>query len=196
MRRIVFAAALLLPFVANTADPGGGRAAGVPNAPIKIEVFSDFQCSHCKTLHEQTLLPLTVDYVRTGKVYLVHREFPRTGGPYSVPAAQYAVAAARIGKYTQVADVLFAKQAVWSANGKVGEVALGVLAPPEAAKVRALVKDPSVSAEIERDIQFAQAIPIRQTPTMIISKGQKQYPLSGYVSYQILRRFIDELSSK
>jgi protein-disulfide isomerase len=196
MRRIVFALALALPFVAITADSGGGKASGVPTAPVKIEVFSDFQCSHCKTLYEQTLRPLTAEYVRSGKVYLVHREFPRTGGPYSVPAAQYATAAARIGKYTQVADALFAKQTVWGASGKVEEVALSVLSAPEAAKVRALVKDPSVAAENEKDVQLAQGIPIRQTPTMIITKGQRQFPLTGSMNYSLLRRFIDELLAK
>ena len=46
--------------------------------PVSIEVFSDFQCPSCKALYEQTLRPLSEEYVAKGKVYLVHRvAFPR-----------------------------------------------------------------------------------------------------------------------
>jgi protein-disulfide isomerase len=196
MRIAALIGLLLLPLLLSAADSGGGRSKGVPTAPVKIEVYSDFECPACKTLHEQTLRPLINDYVRTGKVYLISRLFPLSGHAHSRPAAYLACAAERIGKFGAVADVLFANQAAWSVNGKVEEVALSVLTPAEAAKVRALAKDPAIAAEVEMDLQLGNKIPVQQTPTLIISHRSGQYPLTGSINYSILRRFIDELLSK
>ncbi len=171
----------------------GGKAVGVPSAPIQIEVFSDYQCPACKVLHEQSLRPLLSDYVRTGKVYLIHREFPLPMHAYAALAAAYACAAEKIGKYELVADALFAKQEAWSQSGKVDDAACSVLTGPEAAKVRVLAKDPSVVAEVRSDTELGSKANIRQTPTMIVTYRLKQYPLTGSVNYDLLRRFLDGL---
>ncbi|HSG45735.1 MAG TPA: thioredoxin domain-containing protein [Anaerolineales bacterium] len=46
---------------------------GDPNAPIKIEEFSDFQCPFCERFHEETEPLLKQYYIETGKVYFVYR---------------------------------------------------------------------------------------------------------------------------
>jgi protein-disulfide isomerase len=172
--------------------PVAGKAFGVPGAPLVIEVFSDFQCPACKALHEQVLPSLMKDYVAKGKVYLVHREFPLTMHAFSQPAALYATAAARIGKYTPVSDVLFRMQASWSVDGKVDQAACSVLSPLEATKVRALVKDPSIAAEVRRDVQAGEKAALNQTPTMMVTFRMRQYPLSS-TNYDLVRRFLDDL---
>jgi len=194
--RLVTIGGMLCFLLGAVAYAAGGKMVGSPTAPITIEVYSDYQCPACKMLYEQTLRPLAADYARSGKVYLIHRDFPLAGHAFSRLAAYYTVAAERIGKYDQVASVLFANQASWSVTGKVDETACSVLTPAEAAKVRALVKDPSVIAEVERDLKMGEKIPIRQTPTLIITHRLKQYPLTGAVNYALLKRFIDELLSK
>lgn len=187
---------LALLFVCGFAPlPGqqGGKAAGVPSAPIQVEVFSDYQCPACKILHEQTLRPLLADYVRSGKVYLIHREFPLQMHAYAAQAAAYACAAEKIGKYEQVTDALFARQEAWSQDGKVDDAACSVLTTAEAAKVRALVKDPAVTAEVRSDTALGTKANIRQTPSLIVTHRLKQYPLSGAVNYDLFRRFLDGL---
>lgn len=166
------------------------------NAPITMEVYSDFQCPACKTLHEQLLRPLIKDYVLTGKVLLVHREYPLTMHNHSREAATYATAAARLDKYDQVSDALFAGQAVWSVNGKVEETVFRALSPEEAAQVRVLVKEPAIAAEIERDVQSATAAGIRQTPTLVVTHGLRRYPLPGNLNYDLVRRLLDDLLAK
>ena len=170
-----------------------GKYRGTSVSAVHIEVFSDFQCPACKTLHEQTVKPLIADYVDRGKVYLVNREFPLPMHPYAREAACYACAAERVGKYEQTADALFAAQEVWSKNGKVAETVMSVLSPAEVKQVRALAKSPEITAEVDRDVQAGQANRIQQTPTMIVTHKGKTYPVSGVVSYPILRRFIDQL---
>ena len=112
---------VLLPCLAAGAEIDKNRALGSPTAPVRLEIFSDFTCPHCRHLHEEVLPQLMKDYVIGGKVYVVDRAFPLTGPghEHSREAFAYAVAAARIGKYEQVADALYAQQATWAINGNV-----------------------------------------------------------------------------
>lgn len=50
-----------------------GATMGDPNAPIKIEEFSDFQCPFCERFHEQTEPLLQQHYIDTGKVLFEYR---------------------------------------------------------------------------------------------------------------------------
>ena len=193
MRLPVLASILFfLAGVARPQIPIDGKTAGMPVAPVVIEVFSDFQCPACKTLHEQVLPSLLANYVAKGRVFLVHREFPLDMHAHAKLAAAYACAAEKVGKYSQVADVLFGKQAAWSVDGSVDQTACSVLAPAEARKVRALVKDPVIAAEIQRDVQAGVKAGIKQTPTLLVTRGRRQYPVAS-ANYDLVRRLLDEL---
>jgi len=126
-----------------------------------------------------------------GKVFVVSREFPLAMHKYSRDAANYATAAARLGKYQQVADTLFLNQVAWGASGKVWDTVANVLTPEEAKKVQLMAKDPSVLSEVQLDADAGRAAGINQTPTMIITSGPKRYPLSGMVNYNLLRSLLD-----
>jgi protein-disulfide isomerase len=59
-------------------DPGthpnaNDNSMGDPNAPIKIEEFSDFQCPFCERFHQETEPLLRQYYIDTGKVQFVYR---------------------------------------------------------------------------------------------------------------------------
>jgi protein-disulfide isomerase len=193
MKLIALAFVTLLPCLAASSDVDPGKSLGSPSAPIRIEVFSDFECPGCKGLHEQ-ILPLVMrDYVIPGKVYLVSREFPLPMHQYSREAAGYATAAARVGKYEQVADALFLKQVAWSASGKVWDTVANVLTPAEAKKVQSLAKDPAVLSEVQHDLELGRAAAINQTPTMIVTRGASRFPVVGAVNYTLLRSLLDGL---
>src|SRR5438309_1850500 len=144
MKFIAVALLALYPSLAASPEIDKNKATGNPGAPIVMEIYSSFDCPHCKIMHD-TVEPMVVrDYVLTGKVYLVKREFPLSGPghQYAREAAQYATAAARIGKYDAVADVLYKNQMSWSQDGKVWPTVQSVLSPADQAKVQALSKDP------------------------------------------------------
>jgi protein-disulfide isomerase len=174
-------------------DIDRNKALGNPTAPITVEVFSSFDCSHCRDFHEQTAPALFRDYVATGKVYLVSREFPLAGHPHAREAANYATAAARIGKYQQVADALFSNQAAWSRDGQVWSVVAGVLTPQERSKVQALANDPTVVSEVQRDVDAAIAARLDRTPTLVVSTRSNRYPVPGSPRYDVFRYFLNSL---
>jgi protein-disulfide isomerase len=175
-----------------------GKAAGNPGAPIVLEIFSSFDCPHCRILHETVEPTILRDYVMTGKVYLVKREFPLSGPghPYAREAAQDATAAARIGKYEIVADTLYKNQATWAMDGKVWQTVASVLTAADQAKVQALAREPGVVAEVQQDYDAGMAGAITSTPTIVISHKGKKYPFSGVPNYDLFHRFLDDLLSK
>jgi protein-disulfide isomerase len=172
------------------------KSLGVSTAPITIEVFSDYECAHCKLLYEETLRPLMRDYVAKGKVYFIHRDYPLPQHVNARPAACLANASRQVNKYEEVCAALFRQQAVWSANGNIEAAVATVLTPVELTKVRLLAKDPKVIAEMEGDIALGQMIHVSQTPTMVISHKGRSSPVSGYVNYTFLKSYLDDLLSK
>ena len=63
MKLFALALTALLPCLAASSDADSAKSMGSPNAPIRIEVFSDFECPACKGLHEQ-ILPLVIQGLR------------------------------------------------------------------------------------------------------------------------------------
>jgi protein-disulfide isomerase len=193
MKLIALALAVALPCLAQLPEPDKGKSIGAPTSPITIEVFSDFTCPHCRVFHDTTLPLLMRDYVSKGKVYLVYRDFPLTGPghQFSRQAATFATAAARIGKYAPVADALFANQGTWAMNGQVWECVAAVLTPADQKAVQALAKDPGVVAEVERELQEGVSTGVNSTPTMVVTRAGKRFPLPSPVDYSLLRSFLD-----
>jgi protein-disulfide isomerase len=172
------------------------KAFGSKNAPIVMEVFSDFQCPACKTLFLTTNRQLMDNYVSTGKVYLIHRDFPLPMHAYSRVAARYARAAAEIGKIEPVEKTLFENQEKWEQSGDVDGTLAAVLSTADMTKVRALVKGGTLEPLIDKDVQLGQMYRVNQTPTTVFhSKGQT-YPYSSAMSYEILHQFLDQLLSQ
>lgn len=168
-------------------------AFGSKNAPIVMEVFSDFQCPACKTLYMSTNRELFDNYVTTGKVYLVHRDFPLPMHAHSRVAAQYARAAAHIGKFEPVEQALFQNQDKWEQTGDVDGTVAAVLTPAEMTRVRALVKSGSMDALIQKDVTIGNADRVSQTPTTIFHAKGQTFPYAGGMTFDILRNFLDQL---
>ena len=198
MKILALSLAALLPCLAAGLDPDKGRTMGNPSAPMLFEIYSDFACPGCKHLHEDVLPAIVLDYVNTGKAYLVFREFPLNipAHVHSRAAANLAVAAARIGRYQTVSDALFRTQQSWSASGKVWETVAGVLTPEEQKKVQALANDPAVLADVQRDVDRGVKAALTQTPTLIVTYKLRQQPWTQFADYSLFHGYIDALLKK
>ena len=200
--------------VAAASDEVPVKAIGSKSAPITMEVFSDYQCPSCRMLYEQTLKPLINEYVATGKVYLVHRDFPLPMHKYSTDAARWVNAGARLGRYPEVEAALYDNQDAWAADGNIQKFVAAALSPAEFKRAESMVKaceaagikpasattgaqgghGCSLDAAIESDKAMGNAVPVTQTPTYRFKyKGQDYPPTPGYVSWPILKQFFDSL---
>jgi protein-disulfide isomerase len=195
-------------------DPVGppNKTIGSRSAPITMEVFSDYQCPSCRVLYQGTLRMMIRDYVASGKVYLVHRDFPLPMHTFSFDAARWVNAAAEIGKYEDVEAALYDNQNAWSADGNIEKYVAGALSPTDFKRVQKLVTgcltqtpgnvkpagqtSPAcpLDAYINQDIALGKQVPVQATPTYIITaKGQRLPAGSGPVSWPILKQFLDSL---
>jgi protein-disulfide isomerase len=194
MKRLALALLASSVAFAITPEIDKAKALGNPTAPIIMEVFASFTCSHCRDLHETTTPLIIKDFVNTGKVYLVFREFPLSGPyhPHAREAANYAVAAGRVGKYHEVAAALFKNQMAWSQSGKVWDTVAAVLTPADQKKVQALVKDPGVVAEVQKEYDAGVAAGINATPTVFVHQGANRYPIDAKrLHYGFLKSLLD-----
>lgn len=105
---IVFGVQMLLDQPAETSKLPNqdGFALGDPNAPVKVEEFSDFRCSHCKDFSENMEPDFIEQYVKTGKVYLKFYNFPFLAED-STAAAEAAYCAADQNAFWQYKTQLF-----------------------------------------------------------------------------------------
>jgi protein-disulfide isomerase len=181
---------------ASIPDVDPHEALGSKTAPVVMEVFSDFQCPACKTLFVSTNRQLMDNYVSTGKVYLIHRDFPLPMHAHSKVAAQYSRAAAQIGKLEPVEEVLFDNQEKWEQSGDIDGTVATVLSSPEMTRVRALVKAGTVDIAIAKDQALGQTYRVNQTPTTIFHSNGQTLPYAGVMNWEILKQFLDQLLSQ
>jgi protein-disulfide isomerase len=184
------------PQASGVTDVDPRRAYGSKNAPIALEVFSDFQCPACKQLYKTTNQLLLDNYVNTNKVYLIHRDFPLPMHAYSKIAARYVRAAAQLGKGEQAEKALFDNQEKWEKSGDVDGTLAGALSALEMTKIRAVAKGTSLDAAIEKDVALGKGYNVNQTPTSVIHYKGQTYPVVGVVSYDVLHSFLDQLLSQ
>lgn len=60
---------------------------GDPDAPVTIVEFSDYQCPYCEKFWADTLPKIKSNYIDTGKVRLVYRDWPLSSHARAIPAA-------------------------------------------------------------------------------------------------------------
>lgn len=80
---------------------------GDPNAPVTLLEYSDFTCGFCEKFFHETFPRLLTEYIETGKVRFVYRDFPRAPGGPALHSALAARCAGDQQAYWQMHDRLF-----------------------------------------------------------------------------------------
>lgn len=173
------------------------KLSGSPSAPITLELYTDYECPSCRSFYLEALPALETQYVATGKVQLLHRDYPLPQHQYSKLAARFANAAGQIGKYDLVAGQIFKTQNDWAQNGNIDAVVAKVLNQTEMAKVRDLVKgDTHLDDTVTTDVAMGGRDNLNQTPTLVIVKNGKRQKIDGAVPYPILKSYLDQMLAK
>jgi len=186
------------PAAAATAGVANYKISGSPAAPITIEIYTDYECPACRALYLDTLPSLNAEFVKTGKVRLIHRDFPLPQHQFSKLATRYANAAGVLGKYDLVANQIFQSQPLWDQNGNVDAEVAKVLSPAEMEKVRVLVRtDQHLDDSVTKDVSMGQNDDrITQTPTIeIVYKGKREQ-IAGGMPYAILKSYLNKKLSE
>lgn len=182
-------------FLGAADEASGQLLGGSLNSPVKIEVFSDFQCPACRELYLSTIKKILQDYSSKDKVCVIYHEFPLAMHQYAKEAARYSEAAAHLGqqKMISVFDSLFGDQQKWAADGSLELTVSKAIPGDDFQKVKKLIQDASVNSNIEKEIQLGTKKEIQSTPTMLISYPGKQQRVEGALSYEIMKQFLDTI---
>lgn len=83
---------------------------GDPNAPITMIEYASMSCPHCAAFHTEKLPIIKKEYIDTGKVKLVFRDFP-----FNLPALQGSMITRCVGEklYFKYVNALFSLQKSW-----------------------------------------------------------------------------------
>ncbi len=165
---------------------------GKSDSPVKIDLFSDFQCPSCREFFLDTVSPLLDEYSAGNKVAVIFHDFPLTIHASSRIAARYSLASKCLGRerYIKVIKYLYTCQAEWSYDGNVERVIARILSPDELAKVIDKLKDPAIEQTVDREVTLGNKRKVESTPTFFVTMRGKEERVVGGLSLPVLNAFI------
>jgi protein-disulfide isomerase len=168
---------------------------GSPEAPIRIEVFSDFQCPACRQLYLESIRPVLKDYCSLDKVCIVYMEFPLQGRKYSRQASRYVKAAQKLGRkeYQNVMEAIYEHQETWVQDGSLDDVVFKALGSNSYMSLKKLLMDSSIDAAIDADLAEGQRRDVQSTPTSFVYALGKEQRAIGFLPYVVLKDFFDRI---
>jgi protein-disulfide isomerase len=150
-----------------------GRSLGNPDAPVKIDVYEDFQCPACGAYTEniEPLLIAPQGPVSDGTVFLTFKDFPFLGQE-SVDAAVAARAAEALdGKFWDFHNVVFHNQ-IGENRGAFSRERLAdmaVIAGLDRQPFLDALDDPELLAAVEAEHQEGVDRGVNSTPTLFVN---------------------------
>ena len=178
-----------------TPDP---RGLGDPNAPIVLVEYSDFQCEFCAGFEHDTKPQLEANYIKTGKVYFVYRDYPLAIHPGARQAAAAANCAADQAGFWPMHDRLYtgAVAGEWSGGDAADRsVFLGYaqeLKLDRAAFQRCMDTTSASETRIQTDVAAGDTHFINGTPTFLLNGSV----VRGAHSYRVWQSLIDDRLAK
>jgi protein-disulfide isomerase len=140
---------------------------GNADAPVTVTVFGDFQCPSCLAAYQQIEGRIDQNYVETGKIRFIFRDFPLSQHANAIPTAQAARAAGAQGKFWAMHDLLYARQGEWAGDKDVTKRLASYAAElglDQQAFTRAL-DDGKYAQEITAAIADGKKLGVNATPT-------------------------------
>ncbi len=173
-------------------DVTNSFAVGDPNAPVTIIEYTDFQCPYCSRHFQETYPQIKANYIDTGQVYYIFKDFPLTN---IHPQAQISAEAARCAgdqdAYLEMHDILFGRQSEW--NGRTDAAEIFVEYADELGlntdTFRTCVESGTYTAAVQADLNEGVQRGINGTPAFVING----YSMSGAQPYSVFAEAIEQM---
>ncbi len=157
---------------------------GDKDAPVTIVEFSDYECPFCARFYQQTYGQIDEQYIKTGKVKLIYRDFPLSFHAQAQKAAEAAECAGEQGKYYDMHDLLF-EQGVQ--NGVTGFKQFAQQLKLDTTKFNDCLDSGKMAGEVRKDMADGSNAGVQGTPAFFIN-GQL---ISGAQPFQVFQQVID-----
>jgi protein-disulfide isomerase len=167
---------------------------GQANAKVTLIEFSDFQCPFCERFYRETLPLIDKDYIQTGKVRMVYRDFPLVDVHKDAQkAAEAAQCAGEQGKYWEMHDKIFANYTTMSVDDLKNH-ARGLDIATD--RFDRCVESGKYAEEVNKDVTDGHVLGVQGTPTFFVGlTGQDNtihaVPIGGARPYAVFKQTFD-----
>ncbi len=187
--------------IANAPAPGqkvavnieGSPMLGDAKAPVTVVEFGDFQCPYCQRYFQDNEPALVKDYVNTGKVKFVWKDYSFLGDE-STWAAEAARCANEQGKFWAYHDYLYSHQGA-ERSGAFAKPKLKSFAQTlglDTSRFNSCLDSDKYAAAIGAETQYGNTIGVTGTPASFVNG----ILVSGAVPYSDLKAAIDSALKK
>ncbi|MCG2667083.1 protein-disulfide isomerase [Bradyrhizobium sp. CCBAU 11434] len=166
-------------------------ALGPKDAAVTITEFASMTCPHCAAFNEQVFPKIKSEYIDTGKVRYIFREFPLDIKAAAGSMLSRCIAKDDAAKYFAVTDMLFRQQSDWVTKNTTETLTrIGKQAGLTQAQVETCLKDQALLDKIAADQKYASdVLKVDSTPTFFIN-GEK---IKGEASFEEFAKKINPL---
>ena len=179
----------------DSSDPVVGDA----NAPVVMAYWFDYQCPYCKENEVNTISQVVKEYVVTGKLRIVYKDFAFLGqDSYTLGEVARAVWEVNPQKFADWHHAMFVDQGKegsgWATTAEIQKVTTSVLSASETTRVMQLAKQKATTyqAAMDSDKNEAVAIGVQGTPAMLVGTQM----IGGALPYAQVKAAIDSELSK
>ncbi|WP_347241505.1 DsbA family protein [Thermus sp.] len=179
-------------------DPAQGArfALGREDAPLVVVDFSNYLCPHCQD-HALNVLPrLKAEYIDTGKVRYLFRDFPFPGQENVIRAGEAAACANEQGRYYEYHEALFRAAGDWGRLGGEGLdrylVDLAEQLGLDKARFGQCLASGRMREGVLADQRLTNDLGLTGTPTFFIAGEQR----TGFLPYEEWKALLDKALGK
>lgn len=174
---------------------------GSPSAPVTIVEFSDYQCPFCRKFWTETLPSIKSQYIDTGKIKLIFRDFPLASlHPMAQSSGEAAECVRELGgdnAYFEYHDKMFEEQNILDSGSPNGSVTRTVTYTSSDLKqwasdlgydIGTCLDSGKMANEVKNDLKDGQNYGVQGTPAFFIN-GKF---VSGAQPFSVFEEIIEE----
>jgi protein-disulfide isomerase len=162
---------------------------GSPDAPVTIVEYSEYLCPYCRNFALETFPRIEEEYIDTGKVKFIFRDFPVHGQP-AVAMAVVAECAADQGKFWEMQSFLWGRYDAWSQSEDLLATVQGYAAElgMDTDEYTTCLQEGTVVDRIIEDYNIGVQDGVSGTPAFFINGT----PVTGALPFEEFQKIIDE----
>lgn len=162
---------------------------GDDDAPVTIVEFSDYECPYCHSFYDETFAKLKTNYIETGKVKFVYRDYPLSKHAAAYPAALISECArdqAGDEGYFKMHDWLF--ENIDSGFDATATIAYAKTLDVDGEELQECIDSEKFKDEIFKDMDDGLAAGVNGTPGFVVNNKV----FAGARPYEYFAQIIEE----
>jgi protein-disulfide isomerase len=172
----------------------GSPIIGDPDAPITILEWGDYQCTYCYKFHQSTLNTINENFIKTGKVKLVFKDYP-LNGPDSVLAAEASHCAQDQEKYWEYHDELYknweGERTGWITRESLNQ--FGNTVNLNMDYFNTCLNEHKYKDKVISMYEFGKEVGIDATPSFLVFNDQKIVKIRGNQPLEVFLKTFDDM---